>query len=149
MGARPKIRIDFARRTSRRLPRELIIAIVRDILRRAGRPWEVSIAVVGDDEIAELNKRYLRKSRPTDVLAFRLDDETEPRGAGQIVISADTAAREAVERGIPFRHEIALYAAHAALHLLGHPDATEKDREEMARLEAEALARFGIPRHGD
>ncbi|HOX39751.1 MAG TPA: rRNA maturation RNase YbeY [Candidatus Brocadiia bacterium] len=142
----PTLRIEMARRTNRRLPRKLLLNVVKRALADSGLSWEVSLAVVGDEEIARLNKQYLGKARPTDVLSFRLDDEGDETAMGQIVISADTAAREALAREIPFRDEIALYAAHGALHLLGHLDGTAEERRRMMTLEFVVLSDSGISR---
>jgi len=93
---------------------------------------------VGDAEIAELNGDWRDKAGPTDVLAFAaqddgLDDappipmpdgEEEALELGDIVISLDTAARQAPEHGHNLQEELLFLATHGLLHLLGwdHPD---------------------------
>jgi len=86
---------------------------------------KVVVALVDDRTMAELHQRYLGQSGPTDVLSF-------PHG--EIVVSADTARREAVARGIPPLHELVLYVVHGALHLAGFDD---KKPRQAARMRAE------------
>lgn len=111
--------------------------------RRAGA---VSVVFVGDDEIRELNRRFLGEDRATDVLAFDLSEDGS-RGdphpddlLGEIVVSVETARREASARGVPLDRELALYALHGLLHLLGLDDADPASRRRMRRAEARRLA---------
>ena len=103
----------------------------------------IGLALVNDDAIAELNSDWREKDGPTDVLAFAAQDETDdglafPMPAdddadgweepglelGDIVISLDTAARQAGEHGNDLPRELLFLASHGLLHLLGwdHPD---------------------------
>src|SRR5205823_626563 len=109
------------------------------------RSAEISVAIVSDDDIAEVNERWLGHAGPTDVITFDLRDD--PKSAhlkAQIVISLDTARREARLRGHAWRHEILLYVVHAVLHLLGHDDHRAADRAAMHRLEDRILDDLGI-----
>jgi len=94
---------------------------------------ELSIVLTGDDEIATLNRRYRKKDRPTDVLAFaqREGRHGDPAGAllGDVVISVPTAQRQAVARGAGLMSELTFLMAHGLLHLLGWDhDTPAKDR---------------------
>jgi probable rRNA maturation factor len=104
---------------------------------------EVSIAVVGDSRIHELNREYLGHDYPTDVLSFVLEREPE-RLDGQIVVSADYAAREAPNYGWRPQDELLLYVIHGALHLVGYDDLTPDKKRQMRAKEREYLARFGL-----
>lgn len=95
---------------------------------------KVVVALVDDKKMAELHERFLGKSGPTDVLSF-------PHG--EIVVSADTAAREAKSRGIPPLHELVLYVVHGALHLAGHDDRKPKTQKLMRAAERKALSELG------
>jgi len=95
---------------------------------------KVVVALVDDKTMAELHERFLGKSGPTDVLSF-------PHG--EIVVSADTAAREAKARGIPPLHELVLYVVHGALHLAGHDDRKTKTQKLMRAAERKVLAELG------
>lgn len=97
-----------------------------------GENWEVSLRLSGDREIQDLNARYRQKDSPTDVLAFAALDvdfpqaevEGEPVYLGDIIISVETAARQAIQQGHSLKIELAWLATHGFLHLLGwdHPD---------------------------
>ena len=128
----------------------------------AGRAQvHIEIAVVGDDEMHTLNRRWLDHDYPTDVLSFLLDGggdtrPTEGGGwvvaplSGQLILNPDHAAREAPTHGWPPHalpaavRELALYAVHGTLHLLGHDDRTPEDRRAMRRAEAAALSACGV-----
>ena len=106
-----------------------------------GRPPEGRRAVVAladDARMTELNRAHRGLDRPTDVLAYE-GDEDDPGYAGDVVISVQTADRQAREAGRPLGHEVAWLAAHGVLHLLGHDDVTDEERAEMVRLQDAAL----------
>ncbi len=101
---------------------------------------ELSIAIGDDAWIQQLNQTYLRKNRPTDVLAFPQD--MAPGGKpvlGDVAISAETAERQAKEMGHSFERELALLAAHGILHLTGWDDATPAQRRRMLKRAEEIL----------
>jgi probable rRNA maturation factor len=115
-------------------------------LRRHQTGSSLSICYVDDRAIQVLNARYLDRDESTDVLAFPLDDDLdgdEPL-LGEIVVSAETAAREAQARGIPIEREIALYTAHGLLHLLGYDDHEPDDTARMRDAERQALEEAGL-----
>ena len=98
---------------------------------------ELSLCLTGDEEIEQLNFQYRQQKRPTDVLAFVTSDvsvpvpmdmsyQQEPFYLGDIVISLETALRQAQEQNHSLTIELAWLAAHGLLHLLGwdHPDET-------------------------
>lgn len=103
----------------------------------AGSPieaYELSLSLTHDEAIAELNQTYRQITGPTDVLSFAaLEDDTplvpellasEPLYLGDIIISLDTAQRQAAAAGHTLAQETLWLAAHGFLHLLGwdHPD---------------------------
>jgi len=90
---------------------------------------EVSLLITDDAEMRELNRLYLDRDRPTDVLSFPTDEATF---IGDIAISLDRASEQAVEQGDTITDELARLAIHGLLHLLGH------DHEEGGS-EAEAM----------
>ena len=110
---------------------------------QAGRPVWLSVAVVGDEEMQALNKRHLQHDYPTDVLSFLM--AKDPRLEGELLLSSDTARREAAARGHPAYHELVLYAVHGVLHLLGFDDHTPADRRRMRRAERDTLKALGLP----
>jgi len=111
--------------------------------RRAGRDVELSFAVVNDDRMRAVNRDMLGHDYATDVLSFPMDEAPVLRG--DVLLSADTARREAASRGHPAYDELMLYAVHGVMHLLGYDDHNRTDRARMRRAERRALAALGLP----
>ena len=123
-----------------RVDKDLIRRVVRRVARGAPRPYaSVTIALVDDARITELNRAHRGKNRPTDVLAYDADPD-DPEYMGDVVISVETAVRQAEGAKRPPDHEVAWLAAHGILHLLGSDDADEKQRQAMIAQQDEALA---------
>ncbi len=96
---------------------------------------EVSVLLTDDREIHALNRDYRGKDKPTDVLAFALDEGEGPPGLlGDVVISVERAVIQARARRVTLDHELELLAVHGTLHLLGHDHA---EPEEARRMRAE------------
>lgn len=112
----------------------LLLAAARE-LRVAG---ELSLLVCGDARMRALNRRYRGKDRPTDVLSF--PGPGGRAGLGDVVISAATAARNALAAGRGLAEELDLLALHGFLHCLGYDH--ETDRGQMERLEARLRRRL-------
>lgn len=110
---------------------------------RCDRPLELSFAVLDDATMHQVNRDTLDHDYPTDVLAFPMAND--PVLMGEILLSADTARREAAARGHPAYHELLLYAVHGVLHLLGYDDHDPRGRARMRRAERAALAALGVP----
>ncbi|HEX7050993.1 MAG TPA: rRNA maturation RNase YbeY [Longimicrobiales bacterium] len=99
---------------------------------------ELSIALVDDAMISELNERYLGHAGPTDVISFALHEPGAPV-VGDVYIGWDQALRQAQSLGIAPREELARLAIHGTLHVLGfeHPEGADRERSAMwARQEA-------------
>lgn len=121
-----------------------LVAGVRAALQGAGvTDCEVSLTVVGNAQMHELNRRHLQHDYPTDALSFLLEEE-DNRLEGEIIVSADYAAEEAAKYGWPAADELLLYAVHGALHLVGCDDTTSSAAAEMRRREREILGKFGL-----
>ncbi len=104
---------------------------------------DISLAVVDDPTMHELNRQYLEHDYPTDVLSFVLsndDDHLE----GEVIISADTAATLAAEHHWPAAAEQLLYVIHGTLHLVGYRDKVPQDITAMRAAERRYLAMFGF-----
>lgn len=111
---------------------------------------DISIAIVDDGRMQELNRQYLEHDYPTDVLSFVLEfDEDEQSLEGEVIVSADYAAREAVRYGWTINDELLLYVLHGCLHLVGHDDTTPEARQAMRQAEARLLAEFGLVHRHD
>ncbi len=124
---------------------------VRLILRDARiQSAEISIAIVTDERMHELNRTYLRHDYPTDVLSFVLArDEQATSLDGEIIASSDYAAREAVRYGWSTDDELLLYIIHGCLHLVGYDDTTAKGKAAMRAAEAKYLMQFGLQHRFD
>ncbi len=109
---------------------------------------ELSIALVDDASIAELNGRYRAKPRATDVLSFSLveGDFADHRGGmlGDVVISVETAAAQAAERHRSLDETVARLLVHGVLHLIGHDH--EEDDEARAMQAEERRLWKALPR---
>jgi len=106
-----------------------------------GRPaGVVEIAVVDDAAIRRLNARHRGIARRTDVLAFPLEAPGTPAAlVGQLVISADTARRQARRLGVPLALELDLLVTHGTLHLVGYDDRDPVEADLMHRRERDIL----------
>lgn len=102
----------------------------------------ISLAVVDDEAIHELNRRHLDHDWPTDVLSFVLEDNGDHL-EGEVILSADTAANAANELGNAAAEEQLLYVIHGMLHLVGYDDKSDADAQEMRAAEARYLQQFG------
>ncbi|HUH02083.1 MAG TPA: rRNA maturation RNase YbeY [Kofleriaceae bacterium] len=126
--------------TERARLRSRLVRMVRavGITEGTARELEVSVRLTGDAAIRALNREYRKKNKPTDVLAFA-QREADPSGLhpellGDVVISLDTAARQA-RRGL--LAEVLFLAAHGLCHLLGYDHQTDDQEGEMnARMRA-------------
>lgn len=108
---------------------------------------EACVALTTDADIACLNATYRGKSTPTNVLSFPAGTGAsggDVRRLGDIVLAAETIAREADEQGRPPLHHVQHLVVHGVLHLLGFDHETDAEAEAMEALEAEILARLGI-----
>lgn len=94
---------------------------------------DVNLLLTGDKKIAMLNKRFLGRNEPTDVISFgtkrRLVPSKNLKGfIGEIVISLETAEYNAKRFGTTVKKEIFLYVIHGVLHLMGYGDKTKKEQ---------------------
>jgi probable rRNA maturation factor len=95
----------------------------------------------GDSELRRLNRQFLDRDYPTDVLSF---PSPGPDGfLGEIAISLDRAAAQAIERGHSLKDEVEILVLHGVLHLVGMDH--EKDRGLMARAERRYRKQLGLP----
>lgn len=104
----------------------------------------MSVALVDEETMKELNGRYRGVDAPTDVLAFNLEDGGEAGDVddviGEVVICVPVAESQARERGASLEEELELLAAHGLLHIAGYTDDTESGAEEMDRAAGELVS---------
>jgi probable rRNA maturation factor len=103
----------------------------------------ISVAIVDDPTIHDLNARFLQHDEPTDVLSFVLERDAASL-EGEVIVSAQTAATTARRLGWSAEDELLLYVIHGSLHLVGYDDLDPESRAEMRRRERYHLARFGL-----
>ena len=121
-------------------------AIEKALTRHNQTDSEVSLVFVDDRYIHQLNLDYRGVDSPTDVLSFAMDEGEEIpefEGAehvlGDVVISLETAKRQAEQYGHSFERELVFLALHGALHLLGYNHQAEEDRKLMRAQEESIL----------
>lgn len=106
----------------------------------------MSILLVDDEQIRVINRDYLQRDKPTNVISFAMREgegaEVAPDLLGDVVISTETAARDAAEAGTTFEGELYFLLLHGVLHLLGydHERGTEAQAEAMEAREREVFA---------
>jgi probable rRNA maturation factor len=130
----------------------------------------ISLALVDDAKIHEINREFLGHDYPTDVISFRLNNEILPAASaqsevacestadvprlrhgerlpfldGELIVSTETAIREARAHGWSPRAELVLYVVHGLLHLCGYDDLTDAARPAMRNRERELLGFWGF-----
>lgn len=128
-----------------RISQKWIRALGSAILSDSGcQKAELSILLLDDAGIRHLNRTYLKKNRPTDVISFpQHDDMSRPGGTrllGDVAISLETARRRALQSGSRFGGEFAVLLIHGILHLLGYDhEASTRAAREMAARENELM----------
>jgi len=132
----------FSRREIAEFVRRVLIA-----LRVDDDIHEVSIAIVDDDAMRNLNRQFRKKNKTTDVLTFPADEsDADPnakgRPLGDIVISLDQARRQATEQKHSLATEVRYLILHGILHALGYDH--ETDNGEMNALEVQVRAKVGL-----
>ncbi|HJV65136.1 MAG TPA: rRNA maturation RNase YbeY [Geomonas sp.] len=108
---------------------------------------ELSVTIVGDRSIRTLNREYLGRDKSTNVISFAMQEgefgSINPDVLGDVVISADTAAREAEEAGESFLARLYFLLLHGILHITGY-DHERSGEAEAARMEAKEREIFAL-----
>lgn len=128
------------------IPSDLIKRALHELLHSEGiTRAELSVTILGDDQISVLHRKYLGKDEPTDVLSFALHESPTDAPIGDIYVGREQAARQAAQLGLELTEELVRLTLHGALHVLGydHPDGKERSHSEMYRRQEEILARAG------
>lgn len=105
----------------------------------------ISLAIVDNTTIHQLNKRYLNHDEPTDVLSFPLSEPGARKLQGELVIGAEVAREQAASRGHDVLAELDLYVIHGLLHLCGYDDKTPDQAARMRQRERHYLKQLGLP----
>lgn len=142
---------------------ELLNNSIRYSLEEAGFdiPCEVSVLLVDNEKMREINLEYRKNNRPTDVLSFPMvevrngrlepekadyDMETKLLLLGDIVISLETAWKQAGDYNHSVQRELAFLATHGVFHLLGYDHEPEDNEKIMLKKQEKVLERMGLRR---
>jgi probable rRNA maturation factor len=119
------------------------------ILEAAGEPRStLSLTLVNDREMQKLNRTHRGKDRPTDVLSFPLEPGAsggEERMLGDVVISVETARRQALDYAASIERELERLLIHGVLHVLGHDHEEKAERRRMEAEERRLARTIGMP----
>ncbi|MHB8064280.1 MAG: rRNA maturation RNase YbeY [Ruminiclostridium sp.] len=125
------------------------------------KAFEVSVVIVDDEEIRAINKEHRDIDKSTDVLSFPMvefvkgeiisdegdyDMDLNELMLGDIIVSAETAKRQALEYGHSFEREIAFLTAHSCFHLLGYDHIEEGEEKLMVNKQEGILKEMGLTR---
>lgn len=128
---------------------EAFVLLAQFVLEREDVPdeAELSLAIVGTDEMADLNSSFRGKEGPTDVLSFGCDDPCpvegdEPITLGDVVIAPEIARAQAEELGHTIEAELNLLLVHGILHMLGYEHDTEEGAAVMRAREEALLSAY-------
>ena len=124
-----------------KLNEKFLEKLIPEILKYIKKKIELEVIFLSDGAIEVINKRYLKRDFPTDVLSFKID-RAEFEGEedlGEIFISVDTARENSKIYKTDFEKELVLYVIHGILHLFDYDDGTIKDKIRMSEKEREVL----------
>ena len=145
---------------------EPLTAELEDAIRRAAaealryeefdEDCEISVSIVDNEEIREINRQFRNIDRATDVLSFPMLTFAEGEEAevnendeivlGDIIISLERAKEQAEEYGHSYRRELNYLLVHGIMHCLGYDHMTEEEKSEMREKEECILGKMGITR---
>jgi probable rRNA maturation factor len=138
--------------------------LITDILEFAGNylhldeETEISVTLMHNDEIHQINKEYRNVDRPTDVISFAINDADEdiimdpemaeeiPANIGDLMISVDKVAEQAEFLGHSYERELGFLCVHGFLHLNGYDHMEKEDQEKMFPLQKEIMNAYGLKR---
>jgi probable rRNA maturation factor len=137
------------------LAQDRLRAVAESALCHEGRVGSLTLVITDDRGIQALNRDFLGRDAPTDVLAFAAQEEAGPFVSapeasgylGDVIVSYPRAVAQAGELGHPVEEELDLLIVHGVLHLLGHDHTTEGERAAMCSIQ-EAILRDERRNHG-
>lgn len=127
---------------------DLFEKVIKESLLVEGKSlsYEVSVSLVNNEEIKELNRQYRGIDSETDVLSFPLEDRfsVDLPLLGDIIISIDKAMEQSKEFGHSIERELAYLTAHSMFHLMGYDHMNKEDKEVMRNREKIVMNKLGI-----
>jgi probable rRNA maturation factor len=149
-GGASELSVDFTlSQTELSVSLERIAQMLQSSALRLGVSGEIGIWLCTDDEIADLHQRFMNVPGPTDVITFPGDRMGTGDVAGDIAVSFETGAEQAVDAGHSMGREIAFLCLHGLLHLAGFDDADPERRTLMLHTQEELLDAFEREYPGD
>ena len=126
--------------TGVKVKKERISDLAQTVLSNEGvLAAEISIVIVDDEYIIRLNQEYLNKNTTTDVLSFRLTDDTGDKLEGEVYANIEQITRQASDYHVLLEDEISRIVIHGVLHLLGFDDQTGEQKKIMTEKEDQYL----------
>ena len=126
--------MEILNKVDQKVNEDIIREAIEFVLKMEGVSGDVSVAIVGVEEMADLNERYRGKNGPTDVLSFPYGDEL----LGEIVMCPEVIRENAHEFENTFEEELLLTSIHAALHLCGYDhERSMENADEMFQKQGE------------
>jgi probable rRNA maturation factor len=117
------------------------------LLQQSAPDVDLTLVLTSDAQVQALDRDFLGKDAPTDVLSFpacETDPETGRRYLGDIIISVPRAEAQSIAAGHPLESELSLLVVHGVLHLLGHNHTEVEEKTRMWAAQSEILTRLGI-----
>jgi probable rRNA maturation factor len=118
------------------------------LLQQSAPDADLTLVLTGDSQIQVLDRDFLGKDAPTDVLSFpasETDPETGRPYLGDVIISVPRAEAQAIAAGHSLEAELSLLVVHGVLHLLGHDHGIAEEKKHMWAAQADVLVQLGIP----
>ena len=129
------------RKIDLRYLRKIVLGCLEDL--RHVTEFELAIQIVGRQEIAGLNERYLQHRGSTDVITFDyLGRPSKKSIHGDIFVCIDEALEQAKQFGTSWQSELVRYIVHGILHLIGYDDRTPRLQRRMKRVEDKLVAQL-------
>ena len=122
--------------------KKVFSTVAKFVLKGENRETEtLSLAFVKKEEIKNLNKKFRKKNKPTDVLSFELKDGSEKGYLGEIIICPEVVKENAEKYGVSSKSEMLKVFVHGILHLCGYDhERSEKEAEEMEKKQEKYLS---------
>ena len=136
--------IDFVYNTDFELPNKDLVSdwVLRVADSHGYKVDEIVYAFFNDEDLKELNIRFLKHNYYTDVISF--DETTDQVVSGNIAISVDRVKENAIQNGVDFEDELRRVMIHGVLHFIGFNDKTSVEKKEIRKQEALALSMFHV-----
>lgn len=138
----PSIKFLFKKKIS--LPdRRRLKVFIHSLFKKYKQPLDaLSITFCDDEEILEINRRYLQHDYYTDIITFDLTERMNEPTTAALFISADTVKSNSIINGTKFQRELHRVIFHGLLHLVGFNDKTQQEQTLMRKMEDAALKEY-------